>query len=176
MEQNTSTPIPSQTQQPVASTPLSNEVKYSLSLLGVSKKGTLNYDGKGNVWLIDSSTQEVVFSQPITNLGKVRRAENGLYLKPAGQFIFVMFGDAKDYAIQSGATMNLGLGGLIFSNVRANQLNKSSGLEIWVNLLQQAGVLSANFSPNNMTKLAVKIGVIILVLILIIGAVVALTT
>jgi len=159
---------PRQTQ--ILNQPISTEVSYAIGMLGRATPGVLNYDGKGSIWLMDKSTNQPVFSQPISTITKVKRAEYALYFKIEGKTITVMFGNAIKYALKSGVTANIGVAGLAYSTVSANKMNNESGLENWVSLLQSSGSMGANFSPNNITKGTLKyasIGVGILILVVI---------
>ncbi len=169
MEQQDTTQTPVILNQPIVT-----EVSYARGMLGRATPGVLNYDGKGNIWLIDKSTNQPVFSQPLNTIKSVKRAEYALYFKIEGKTIAVMFGNALKYAVKSGATANVGVAGLAYSTVSANKMNTESGLETWVSLLQASGSMGANFSPNNITKGALKygsiaVGILILIVIVVLS-------
>lgn len=145
---------------PAASRPMQTPVQYTEGMVGRTEKGaTLSYDGTGSVTLTRADGS-VVFTKAVTELGKVRRAEFGMYLKVDGRLVFVMFGNPLKYIGKSAgieaAGHALGAAGSIaagYGAVKAAQHdNTVSGLEDWVEMFQAHGVMGLNASPQAIWK------------------------
>jgi hypothetical protein len=140
-------------------------------MLAKAAPGTLQFDGKDRVTLTDASGA-VVMDTTVAGLGKVKRAEYALYFYPDGKLVFVAFGDAKAYGVAALAS-NMSTPALVGASVIQHAQNKASGVEAWVTLLTERGVLKANFGPASRQTYVIA-GAIAAVAIVVVSAAVVL--
>ncbi|MCB2411943.1 hypothetical protein LGT39_03655 [Demequina sp. TTPB684] len=136
---------PTQSTAGPQSEPLAHPVQFTRGMLGKAAQGTLAFDGKDRVTLTDADGV-VVMDRSLAALGKVKRAEYGLYFYPDGKLVFVAFGNAKAYGAASLAS-NISAPALAAGSVVQHAQNKESGLEAWVTMLKEREVLTTNVGP-----------------------------
>lgn len=162
--QPTQPAAPTQAAPQVNPSSIQTPVRYTIGMLGKSTDGVLSFDGVSVVQLVDTTTNTIVFSKQLSELGRVSRAEWALYLTVPGisKKVAVLFGNDKRYIVENGAMMPFGIAGAIGGVLRSNQLNQRSGLETWVALFKANNMIN-NFSPNMAVVASIVIGIIIVV-------------
>lgn len=160
---------------------LETPVQFADGLGRTQRGATLSFDGTSLVTLTREDGT-VRFSTPISSLGKVRRAEFALYFKVDGKMVTAMFGNPLKYigknvgieaAGRAGGTVTSVAAG--YGAVKASQKdNTASGLEAWVALLQEHGVMGLNASPQALWNKMWKWTGIVVGVLLVVGVVVAL--
>jgi hypothetical protein len=121
----------------VLRTPLDTPVSFGTGAMGLTKPGTLRYDGRSTVTIVDESGGLVsTFTLPDIKKAKFDSMGGSAYIVTTSGKYRIQFGDSKDRAKQAVAGGLFGVAGALATK-NSKEKNAATGFTAWDALLKQ---------------------------------------